>query len=160
LGAMEARRSERHGELLIVPGPNAAETLPQRVRALCQWALEQPGWDYLFKCEDDTYVAAARLAAYRPAGRHYLGAEWRPGGGHSSGGGGYLLSRKAVALIAERLVHARGYEDVLVGALLREAGIPLSLEPRFVPLGSADLRPMAENDLITVHGASDAVLQA
>ena len=35
-------------------------------------------WDYLFKCDDDTYVSIPRLLAYDTAGRDYIGAEWKP----------------------------------------------------------------------------------
>lgn len=144
---------------LACPCPDEYNTLPQRTLAFCRWALGQPNWDYLFKCDDDTYVSLPRLLAYDLAGRDYIGAEWKPGVGYGSGGGGYFLSRKAAAIVAERLTQKTGAEDLLVGKMLREAGVAFSIEPRLVPFGSMDRRPMADNDLITLHGVqADAFL--
>jgi hypothetical protein len=72
--------------------------------------------------------------------------------GYGSGGAGYFLSRKAAGLVARELEQATGAEDLLVGEVLRAAGIRLSIDPRFVPFGSAEKRPRRDNDLITLHG--------
>ena len=75
--------------------------------------------------------------------------------------GGLLLSRRAAGLVAERLTQATGAEDLLVGQILRAAGIEFSIEPRLVPFGSIEHRPRRENDLITLHGVeADAFLAA
>ena len=157
LGVPNLPAPERWGDVLLLPCPDAYDNLPQRTRWFCRWALEQPGWDYLFKCDDDTFVAANRLTGYDAAGRDYIGAEWRTGVGYGSGGGGYLLSRKAAEIVAEKLAQPVGAEDLLVGQVLREAGIPLSIEPRFVPFGDMIRRPAFGNDLITVHGVNEDV---
>jgi hypothetical protein len=118
-------------------------------------------WDYLFKCDDDTYISLPRLMAVDPAGRDYIGAEWRPGVGYASGGAGYILSRRAVSIVAERLEsYPTGAEDLLVGQVLRAAGIEFSVDPRFVPFGSPDRRPCADNDLITLHAAAEELVLA
>jgi hypothetical protein len=88
-----------------------------------------------------------------------VGAEWRPGVGYASGGAGYFLSRKAAAIVAERLAsYPTGAEDLLVGRVLHSAGIEFSIDPRFVPFGSPDHRPRADNDLITLHAASEELI--
>jgi hypothetical protein len=146
--------------MLFLPCPNGYEFLPQRTREFCRWAIEHDGWEYLLKCDDDTYVAADRLAAYPTAERDYIGAEWRPGVQYGSGGAGYLLSRRAARVVAERLpgtTSLRGAEDLEVGRVLRLAGIPLSVEPRLIPYGNEQLRPRPENDLITAHAISAEV---
>ncbi len=170
-GVPDIERPQRYGRMLCLPCPGDYPSLPQRTRWFCRWALSVDGWEYLFKCDDDTYVVAARLAAYdtmlevrcdssgtswperRP--RDYIGAEWKPGVAYGSGGGGYLLSRRAATIAAEKLTHETGAEDALVGQVLREAGIRLSIEPRFVPFGSMAHRPKPDNDLITVHGVNE-----
>ena len=79
--------------------------------------------------------------------------------GYGSGGAGYFLSRRAAAIVAEKLTMATGAEDLLVGQILRAAGIPLSIEPRLIPFGSNERRPKKDNDLITLHGVqADAFL--
>ena len=113
-------------------------------------------WDYLFKCDDDTYVSIPRLLAYDTASRDYIGAEWKPDVKYASGGAGYFLSRKAAAIVAEKLTHATGVEDLLVGQILRAAGIPFSIEPRLVPFASMERRPRRDNDLITLHACTAA----
>jgi hypothetical protein len=45
------------GRYLLLPGPSDYHSLPQRTRAFCQWAISRDDWDYLFKCDDDTYVS-------------------------------------------------------------------------------------------------------
>jgi len=146
---------------LCLPCPDNYDSLPQRTLWFCRWALERDDWDYLFKCDDDTYVSVPRLLAYDLAGRDYVGAEWKPGVGYGSGGGGYFLSRRAVAIVACRLESfPAGAEDLLVGRVLCEAGIALSIEPRLVPFGSLERRPRRENGLITLHGADAAAFLA
>ncbi len=188
LGCPSATRPELIGpHALALPCPDDYPSLPQRTRWFCRWALEercqvrgercqeerdQAGlslsplpWDYLFKCDDDTYVSIPRLLAYAehllslsPNPSHlspdYVGAEWKPGVAYGSGGAGYFLSRPTAATVAERLTHTTGVEDLLVGKILCDAGIQLSIEPRLVPFGSMERRPRRDNDLITVHGCS------
>lgn len=153
LGCPTLEKPELAGShYLCLPCADDYPSLPQRTRAFCRWALQQPDWDYLFKCDDDTYVSVPRLAAYDPVGREYVGAEWQLQAGYGSGGAGYFLSRKAAALVAERLNQGSGAEDLLVGQVLRSAGITLTIEPRLVPWGSMQHRPKKNNDLITLHG--------
>jgi hypothetical protein len=189
LGCPTAAAPEELGwHYLALPCPDDYSSLPQRTLWFTRWALGQRSevrdqrsevsdptsdlrplnsglrplnWDYLFKCDDDTYVSIPRLLAYDLAGRDYVGAEWRPGVGYGSGGAGYFLSRRAAAIVAEKLTAATGAEDLLVGQILRAAGIPLSVEPRLIPFGSSQRRPKKDNDLITLHGVeADAFLAA
>jgi hypothetical protein len=138
------------GRYLLLPGPSDYRSLPQRTRAFCQWAIAHDDWDYLFKCDDDTYVAMSRLLRY-PLTADYIGAEWTPGVGYASGGAGYFLSRKAVEVVAEHLTRKEGPEDVYVRDALASQGIPFTQDQRFVALGNEELRPRADNDLITLH---------
>ena len=172
LGCPTATAPEGLGRhYLALPCPDDYPSLPQRTLWFTRWALARDDWDYLFKCDDDTYISIPRLLAYdtaRPGPRvlgappgapDYIGAEWKPGVAYASGGAGYWLSRKAAAIIAEKLTAATGAEDLLVGQVLRGAGIPLAIEPRLVPFGSMAHRPRRDNDLITLHAAgADAFL--
>jgi hypothetical protein len=171
-------RPIRSGDLLLLPCPNEYRTLPQRTRWFCRWALEGgegwgagdgARWNYLFKCDSDTYVSVPRLVAccerlaagpaspgavgsrLSPAPSDYIGAEWKPGVGYASGGGGYLLSRKAAAIVAQKLDPPTGAEDLLVGQVLRHNGIRFEIDRRFAPFGSMEQRPRPDNDLITAH---------
>lgn len=187
LGCPTAVAPEQIGpHALVLPCPDDYASLPQRTMWFCRWAVGQRTevrnqrselptsdfrplisdlrplpWDYLFKCDDDTYISMPRLLAFDPAGRDYIGAEWRPGVGYGSGGAGYFLSRRAAEIVAERLAtHPTGAEDLLVGRVLKETGIELSIDPCFVPFGSAERRPRADNDLITLHAAPEELILA
>jgi len=171
LGCATAARPEQIGpHALALLCPDDYPSLSQRTRWFCRWAIEEGGggkaeggWDYLFKCDDDTYVSIPRLAAYAAkelAGRDYVGAQWRAGVGYASGGAGYFLSRKAAELVARRLTTPQGAEDLLVGQVLQGAGMRFSIEPRLVPFGSVHCRPTRDNDLITLHGVGAEVFLA
>ncbi len=156
-GRILAAREDR---ILYLPVPDDYPHLPMKTRAFCQWALTQPDWDYLFKCDDDTAIAITRLATYDTDGRDYIGAEWQPGVDYGSGGAGYLLSRRAAEIVAERMTLQMGNEDQEAGNVLRRAGIRLSIEPRFIPWGNMEKRPRPDNDLITAHAVGREVFEA
>jgi hypothetical protein len=143
----------RHGCRLECPAPDDYPSLPQKTRALCAWALEHTDCDYLFKCDDDTYVHLPRLLAAVPQG-DYVGHDL---GGYASGGAGYWLSRRASRIIAERLDAPTGHEDQLLGRVLAEAGMPVAHDRRLHPWNSH--RPAPENDLITTHHCWPALMQ-
>jgi hypothetical protein len=161
LGCPTAAVPEQIGpHAMVLPCQDDYPSLPQRTMWFCRWATQysvlSTQYDYLFKCDDDTYISLPRLMAFALAGRDYIGAEWRPGVGYASGGAGYFLSRRAAAIVAERLAsYPTGAEDLIVGRVLRAAGIDLSIDPRFVPFGSPDRRPRTDNDLITLHAAPE-----
>ena len=152
-GAGEFRRQD---DVLYLPCPDDYPSLPQKTRRFCQWALQHAEFDYLFKCDDDTYVDLARLADY-PAGRlfDYAGGEYA---GYASGGGGYFLSRRAAALVAEHLDAPWGNEDELVGRCLKAHGIALHADSVFQGFtqwtGSV---PRPDNAVITAHGISPSL---
>jgi hypothetical protein len=147
--AMEVQEPKREGDLLLLPVPNGYRFLPCRIRAFCQWAIALPDWDYLFKCDDDTFVAADRLAT-EPWDGDYIGTAWDNSDGCASGGAGYLLSRQSATIVAEKMVAKIGLENQLVGQVLKQAGIILKIDSRF---SAACKRPDKDNNLITAHKA-------
>lgn len=123
--------------------------MPQRTRQFCRWALESQQFDYLFKCDDDTYVAVDRLAAIDLCGRDYVGRDL---GGWASGGAGYFLSRRAAEIVASELTAETGDEDCAVADVLRTHGITVADDPRFLPWPGSGEFPRAANRTITAHG--------
>ncbi|HEY2251916.1 MAG TPA: alpha-1,2-fucosyltransferase [Planctomycetaceae bacterium] len=157
IGSPAAQRPQRDGELLIVPSADDYASLPDKVREMCRWALDETDCDWLFKCDDDTYVRSDRLLAVDVRGHDYVGAEWTPGAGYASGGAGYLLSRRSLRIVAETISQAAceayppGAEDLLVGRCLKQAGVPLCIDQRFIAYGDDTLRPQPHNQLISAH---------
>lgn len=152
MGVPNLVKPERQGCMLFLPCPNAYQHLPQRTRFLCEWALQRDDWEWLFKTDDDCRLNLSRLVNYPfPPGADYIGAEWRPGVGYGSGNG-YFLSRRAATIIAEHLCdlrHEAGAEDLLVGQILRKAGIPLVVDnERFHVLAGLDERPGPDNNWV------------
>jgi len=153
---------ERDGvTCLSLPCPDDYHSLTQRTRCFCEWALRFGDWDYLFKCDDDTYVAIDRLIQFDTGGRDYIGANpWKHDSRvipYASGGAGYFLSRRAAEIVARNLRHSGGAEDKLVGRILRRHGINVQLDDRFVPFGSELLCTRKDNDIITTHKVSEDI---
>jgi len=142
-------KPELRGDELWLPCPDDYASLPQKTRGFCRWALENAEFEYLFKCDDDTYVCLDRLLQI-PTGLDYCG--WRLGKrNYASGGAGYLLSRPAAEIVARDVVEETGPEDRFVGQHLRRAGIPLVHDHRFQPFWKRSVAPRSDNDLITTH---------
>ncbi len=128
--------------------------LPEKTLAFFQYALANLHFEWLFKCDDDTYVDLSRLPELCQMGCDYVGNPWLETRGSPSGGAGYLLSRALVErLVAQRarLSH-RGAEDVLIGELALELCEQSHASPR-LNYGKHPF-PLVFNDLITAHWLS------
>lgn len=136
---------QRVGNILYLPCPDDYASLPQKTRHFCLWALENYEFEYLLKCDDDTYVHLDRLLAY-PSGYAYVGHNLNS---FASGGAGYLLNRTATVQVVANMLESVGCEDVLVGQALSRARIPLLHDPNFHPWNSK--APAPNNTLITGH---------
>ena len=105
--------------------PDDYNSLSLKTRWLCLWAITNFMFDFLFKCDDDTYVHVDRLLKCDTHG-DYVGCDI-PGHDypHASGGAGYRLSRNAAIHVATFLNGSASYEDWMVWKLLTNAGMPL-----------------------------------
>lgn len=142
----------RRGNCLYLPCPDDYESLPQKTRWFCLWALCHTQSKFLFKCDDDTYVHVPRLIAAID------NKEWRkPVVARRNqidryrihGGAGYLLSRRAAMAIAARLETLQGLEDWSAGEALRESGLRVHNERRF-NFWRYNV-PQPKNNVITTH---------
>lgn len=131
--------------------PDTYAALPRKTQAFLRRALGHEDWDYVFKCDDDTYVALDRLL--KLAGRgDYVGSADLAERGFASGGGGYLLSRAAASIVAQAPTPPDGGEDVWVGEVLRKNGVRLTPTP-LLRMDHRDF-PTEESGLVTVHWCS------
>lgn len=155
VGDPEAKLPTRNGHILYCPCPDDGASLPQKTRWFCLWALERFDFDYLFKCDDDTYVHINRLLNLGSTAE-YVGRDIvsnNPSlGSYASGGGGYRISRRAAVCIGERLLESQGPEDVLARDALRHVEIGLTNEDRFSPWNH--IWPTTTNEIITSHHCS------
>lgn len=121
-----------------------------KMKEMLEWARER-GYDYVFKCDDDTFVVPQRLLSSGFDLHDFVGWQW-PGRPFPYGGPGYWLSRRMIDAVLEHGLPLEGMEDVMVGKAAVEAGIPLFHDPRYVSgLTSDDVLPGPGNDLISYH---------
>lgn len=151
VGGADGGAPHREGDVVELPCPDDYQHLPQKTRCFVEWADQHFDFDFLFKCDDDTYLCVERLFAMLDEAPAYLGHDM---GDFASGGAGYLLSRVAASLIPSGLLeHTRGAEDELVGMLMRHSGIVLQHDWRF--RFDATQAPGPGNDQISCHWVQD-----
>ena len=153
--------------------PDTFSGVSQKTSGMVQWAYEH-GYDYLFKCDTDTYVNVLRLLAsgfeqYDYSGRRYppsndfkihvdgsrTATDWGNRLGNRSeayGGPGYWLSRKAMKFIVDNK-NSQEYlgssEDWWVGAILRRCDITTHNDLRYQDFVRNSPAPW--NNVITCH---------
>jgi hypothetical protein len=95
------------------------EYLPAKVLAFFEHVLEHYEFEWLFKCDDDTYVAQDRLLSLAKDGVDLVGDPMLDVRRAPSGGAGYLLSRNIVEKIVSTPNFPRtGAEDWIVGRMV------------------------------------------
>jgi len=148
-GGRSLRQSYRAGHMLTVPCADDYQSLPQKVYWFLRWALETFDFQWIFKCDDDTYVHVRRLLAYDIGQHDYLGSDV---GGYASGGAGYFLSAAAARKLGPDLRRRiTGAEDLIVGEALRKHGYALRSTRLLAPYFDEGRYPAPSNHLITGH---------
>lgn len=109
--------------------------LPEKTYKMLVKSLDYE-WDFLFKCDDDTYVAFDKLINllknYNPDDELYIGGKIVNPFPYAQGGAGYALTRGAVKKCIDSLKYFYGdesktkrAEDYSVGLALKEQEINL-----------------------------------
>jgi hypothetical protein len=137
------------------------DALPQKSRALFNYVHQNYTFEWLFKCDDDTWVHIPRLLSLDKSQSHYIGdnhgyrcRKWYNNGlpDYGHGGSGYLLSPHATYIVSQT-IHpmTTGCEDLVVGKILYEHGIHLKDEARLQYDYNAALVPKPTNEMISIH---------
>jgi hypothetical protein len=143
-------------DVVTLPTQDNYESLPKKVQAFFQFSLTHYEFDYLFKCDDDTYLLCDRLPELFTDKSDFVGsADWWPS--HADGGAGYLLSKRAVEIAAQAWCPESGREDLWVAELLRNAGIELTPSPNLKQ--KHRVFPANDNPIITVHGCRPEIMR-
>lgn len=145
-GGQEYKRTD---DVLMMKCADDDKSLSVKTYLFAKYCLENYDFDYIFKCDDDSYVHLPRLAIYRPKG-DYVGHDM---GGFASGGAGYFLSKRAVQMIVEGMQDCppQRAEDVAVGKTLHKYGVKITHDARFRPYNPDRDVPHPDNDIITGH---------
>ena len=114
----------------------ARDRLPEKTYRMLVESLNHD-WDFLFKCDDDTFVVfdglIDLLKKYHPDDDLYIGMGIVNPFAYAQGGAGYALTRGAVKKCIKSLKHLcndesknKYAEDYSVGLALKEQGINLT----------------------------------
>lgn len=125
----------------------------RKTEALCRYAFEH-GYDYVLKCDDDTYVRPVLLLESDFENYDYVGrleSHYAADIGFykfANGGAGYWLSREAMKLINQHGLNLVPIEDYAVGQLLARNDIRAEHDEHYCPT----LEPCG-SEWFTVHQA-------
>jgi len=144
-----AGESSDHSELVTLPVTDDYAHLSTKVHSFYRYALEHHCFDYIFKCDDDTYVCVDRLVHLPRDGVDFLGSEQLDHSGYASGGAGYLMSRRMVEQLVREPVPPRQDEDVVFSGRARASG--LRCETSGLLKGFGDQFPDPGNAIVTGH---------
>ena len=128
--------------------------LPSKGIAFYQYAVENYEFDWLFKCDDDTYVALERLESLCRSDCDLIGDVSVLKRSSPSGGAGYLMNRRLVERFVEHAheVPETGAEDVIFGRMASDLGARLRADKRLY-LGN-DFPPEKDNVQVSCHWCS------
>jgi hypothetical protein len=131
------------------------DNLPRKLISAYQRVSDRYDFDYIFTCDDDTYVVVERLLDCGFENHMYMGTRWK---NHAEGGAGFFLSRETIERFTQvPLDHLilTGPSDVAIGNLAKMYTVNLHEDNRFVQGHSSIKRhgelPMPFNDKITSH---------
>lgn len=139
-------------DTIQLDAPDDYSHLPLKVRRFFQKALVDFDFDWLFKCDDDTFLVPERLQSLM--GTHDLvGSMSLAECPAASGGAGYLMSRKMVELLASAdHLNPTGSEDKILTGFLTRTGVTWRATNRLRM--DAKRIPRKDNDLISCHWIS------
>ncbi len=135
---------------VFLPVPDDYAHLVDKTQAICNWAM-QNNFDYVYLCDDDTYIYVDRLV-HEPKIHRFDYAGYL-NGEIASGGVGYWLSRKAMSEVVRNMQKMTWAEDVAVGMTMKCAGISPVMIPGHTPGFSAHFVSIdnVPHDAVSLH---------
>lgn len=126
-----------------------------KLRGLCRWGLEK-GFDFIFACVTDTYVAIDRLMSSGFENYDYCGFQSCPQAEALCGGPGTWFSKRATQILVESPV-THWAADQWAGRLMSKNGVVLHPDSRYTHrrmYGEIVPSPSKDNNLISTHIAN------
>lgn len=149
-------------EVLSCDVSDEFENIAPKIKVACRYALDENA-DFLFVCDDDTYVRPDRLLRSGFIHGDYIGFMRTSGLDYNKGvpyaqGSAYWLSARAMELVVLSSVMQNGIiDDGAVGQALVDK-VPFTHDWRYEPGPHPIRRPLPENNLITTHKCHSADL--
>ncbi|MDR2430503.1 MAG: glycosyltransferase family 92 protein [Puniceicoccales bacterium] len=137
------------------------DLLPAKVLAFFRHALEHYDFDWIFKCDDDTYLAMERVISMLDGNHGLIGDRMLDSRGAPSGGAGYFLSRPTVEKLLERQadIARSGPEDLIIGRFVAERlKVPFLSSKRLC--SDYSRFPRRDNDFVSAHWCSPQKIRA
>lgn len=150
VGAGDALHDEP--DTVVLPASDSYEFLPEKVRAFFVHCLETSDFEWLFKCDDDTYLALDRLHSLIVPGFDLVGDVLLAQRGAPSGGAGYMLSRELVEAIVRVPTPSTGAEDLIFGEAALQLGAKGYSTDRLC--WNTKYYPRKDNDVVSAHWCS------
>ncbi len=143
-------------DLLLVDAPDDYGGLTRKTEAAARWVVKNTEFRRLWKADDDTYIDVHRWGNLLAVGEDYVGHKCLSRNEHyATGGSGYLLSRKAVEIIAQGLGADSSAEDWQVAEALRNKGISLRHDSRLGMAahdsGFISCHPIRDDTMYSIH---------
>jgi hypothetical protein len=163
-------RSDGHPDEVFLDVPDDYEHLSRKVQAICKYALDR-GYDYLYKCDDDTAVFVDRLMRSGFENCDQMGFsdcrhKRRGCSCYIRGGPGYWLSRRAMQLVVDAPA-CNLAEDLWVGKVLRESALPGVIDvkrlghPGYLPGETPPyVSPPLPEGTVTAHACTPEMMRA
>ena len=126
---------------IILPVPDDYTHVVVKVQGIFRWAYAQ-GYDFVFKCETDTYVNIERLMASGFENHDFIGG---PNGKNVAGGSGWWVSRRAMSLITDTRITEVG-DDSWFPTIARSKALEVFHDVRY-----RDESVTSNNNIITTH---------
>jgi len=149
-------------DVVQVAAPDTYIKLAWKTREAFRYALDFSDWDYVFKCDDDTYVVPERiesLVGEIQPGRQaqWIGSDVLKKDGYTAGGAGYLLARSIVQAlqVAEMPRYDWEGEDMWCGCTARNH-VRCLWTPRLCQC--SEPYPAQDNDQVTCHGCDPKLM--
>lgn len=142
--------TQREDEVLLHT-PDMYNYTSFKLKSICEWGISR-GYEFIFQCLTDTYVAVDRLAICGYENKEYLGTS-NYEGTYVGGGPGYWLSKRSAQFLLQAPVTHWAY-DVWTGQVMLSRGVPINNDNRYTNLDNGDDPPLSSNTVITSHIAN------
>lgn len=153
---------EETDDLVELDCSDQYEYLPEKHWAAWLYALENKEFDYIFDCDDDTFVDLVKLCRLvEEEAEVGLRGEVISAGYDKrltiSGGAGLLISKKRIEEILEAQLPAHGCDDLMIYDYCREHDLDYCHDRRF---SHDKFRfPLESNDFITSHWLNESDME-